>query len=321
MNLIDFEQIGGYRLKQTTFAKIQEAYFEILKAYIGHLGIADVGNFIISGCEIVGLNITSGLMYINGELCPFETVLGDANSKIKKEIELNDLDFADGLPKSVFRKSIAVVDAVNGIALSLFVRVPKVNELVNELTDWSDILNIPQVVIDPYNPVSIPAEKTVLQRLTEVEKKLKIFIAGGVVFPWFRPLFEIPDGFAVVTSLKGKTIFGMDDRLKPNSTDFLNPEFAPLPNTNGPGRSGGSKETTFSNDNLQKIEGTFGYITPLGSTTSGNVVIVSESPASIDGNVNGYKFQVAKFSIGKDVPDKKTILNPFETAIYIEYVD
>jgi hypothetical protein len=121
MKLIDFAQLGGYRLKQPTFAKMQAAYFEILKALVGVLGLPDAGNFIVYGCEISGADITPGIMYIDGELCPFAGAPGTLATKIKKNISITTLAFKNGSNPGVFRDTTAVVDAA-GAALSTFIR-------------------------------------------------------------------------------------------------------------------------------------------------------------------------------------------------------
>lgn len=125
MNLIDFTQTGGYRLKQPTFQKMQSAYFEVLKAFITYLQIPDVGKYIISGCEVSGANITSGIMYIDGELCPFVQIPGSLTTKIKKEITIDTLPFKSGANLPVFRKTSAI-ESATGDALSTFTRVPSV---------------------------------------------------------------------------------------------------------------------------------------------------------------------------------------------------
>lgn len=122
-NLIDFTQLGGYRLEQPTFEKLQSTNYLFLKALIGHFGIPDVGNYIISGCQISGSNITSGIMYIDGIVCPFEETAGTLATKIKRLETLQNLEFFNGTTPVVFRKYTAVVDA-SGTALGEFVRVP-----------------------------------------------------------------------------------------------------------------------------------------------------------------------------------------------------
>jgi hypothetical protein len=141
MNLIDFLQSGGYRLKQATFRKIQESYFEILKAFVKHLDMPDVGNFIISGCTVVGPNITAGMLYIDGELCSFDQSSGTNATKIKKNIVITNLAFKNGNNLPVFRATNAIVDAT-GVALSEFTRIPTVKALV-----WSNISGIPANIV------------------------------------------------------------------------------------------------------------------------------------------------------------------------------
>jgi len=122
MNIIDFTKIGGYRLKQATLRKLQEAYFYILKSFIGFLNIPDTGNYVISGCVTDGTNITPGIMYIDGELCPFAGSLGNGFTKIKKNVEVNSLVFKNGVAENVFRKTTAIV-STEGNALNTFNRL------------------------------------------------------------------------------------------------------------------------------------------------------------------------------------------------------
>ena len=126
MNFIDLTKTGGYRFKQFTLRKMQEAYFQILKAFISFCNVPDTGNFIISGCTISGPNITSGYVYIDGELCRFEQTAGDLTSKIKKNIIIESLAFKNGNNEPVFRYTSAVVHETDGAALSTFTRVSPV---------------------------------------------------------------------------------------------------------------------------------------------------------------------------------------------------
>lgn len=126
MESIDFSQTGGYRFKQPTLAKMQRAYTEILTAFIKYLNIPDTGNYIISGCEVVDTNITSGVMYIDGELCSFTESPGDANTKIKKDTQLESIAFKNGANLPVLKTVTAVTDVSLGTALNEFTRVPSV---------------------------------------------------------------------------------------------------------------------------------------------------------------------------------------------------
>lgn len=126
MNFIDFTKNGGYRFKQFTLRKLQEAYFQILKMFVAFCNVPDVGNFIISGCKIVGPNITAGYLYIDGELCYFEQTAGTLLSKIKKNVVTQTLGFKNGQNEQVFRYTNAVIDLVDGAVLSDYIRVSPV---------------------------------------------------------------------------------------------------------------------------------------------------------------------------------------------------
>jgi hypothetical protein len=141
MNLIDFLQAGGYRLKQATLGKMQAAYFEILKAFVSYFGMPDVGNFIISGCTIDGANITPGMLYIDGELCSFAGGPGTTATEIKKQVTINNLAFKNGSNLPVFRSTMAVIDPT-GTPLEDFVRIPTVKEMT-----WANISGIPASIV------------------------------------------------------------------------------------------------------------------------------------------------------------------------------
>lgn len=123
MNIIDFTKNGGYRLKQFTFRKMQEAYVQILKMFVAFCNIPEVGNYIIQGCTIAGADITSGYLYIDGELCYFEQSAGDTTTKIKKNVVIQSLGFKNGNSENVFRFTNAITHATEGVELSTFTRV------------------------------------------------------------------------------------------------------------------------------------------------------------------------------------------------------
>lgn len=117
MNLIDFTKNGGYRFKQFTLRKMQEAYFHVLKAFVGFLNLPDEGYYIISGCMLSGANITAGYIYIDGELCEFTLSPGTIDTKIKKNIVTQTLGFKNGNDEQVFRFINAVTHETDGLAL------------------------------------------------------------------------------------------------------------------------------------------------------------------------------------------------------------
>jgi hypothetical protein len=121
--IIDFTQLGGYRLEQPTLRKMQETTYLFIKAMIGHFGIPDTGKFIISGCQIAGENITEGILYIDGHICPFENAPGTLATKIIKVVTTETLVFQNATTPTVFTKYTAAVNDA-GTPLTAFVRVP-----------------------------------------------------------------------------------------------------------------------------------------------------------------------------------------------------
>ncbi|WP_348814054.1 hypothetical protein [Flavobacterium maritimum] len=203
MNLIDFSQVGGYRFKQASLRRMQSAYFEILKAFVKHLGMPDEGNFIISGCTVVGPNITEGVVYINGELCLFEATLGTEATKIKKEIILENLSFFSGSNYPVFRSTRAIVDPA-GVALSAFTRIQVVKPLI-----WDNIGGKPNgIVLDPN--FGIPETETLLERILALEARPLSNVPIGLIAIWDLPASEIPDGWEEYIPLKGRMPVGHD---------------------------------------------------------------------------------------------------------------
>ncbi len=121
MKTINFDYTGGFPLEQPVLKRMQSATLLVLEASVKQLGCADIGNYIISGCTISGANITPGIMYIDGELCPFAGAVGTASTKIKKQTNTLTAPFENGTNPPVFIETIAVVDAT-GTELQNFIK-------------------------------------------------------------------------------------------------------------------------------------------------------------------------------------------------------
>lgn len=267
MNYIDFTKLGGYRLKQATFEKMQSSYYSILNAFLQFLKVPTAGNFIISGCEISGLNITPGIMFIDGELCEFDGGLGTSATLIKKNVELESLTFKNGNSHQVFRKTKAVIHNTEGVALDAFVSIK---------IDWLDIQNTPGFVIDPAFG-SEPAQPTLIERLAEIEKKVAVFQTGGGMVLWNKPAIEIPEGWQEVADWRGRMPVG----FKSSDVDF-----------NTVGAVGGAKGVTLTTANMPKED-----IRPIavGSTYNASVIktdgaVVGQTPDPTQVNImNPYR--------------------------------
>ena len=303
---------GGLPLKQKALAYLQEGHLEILKAIIGHFGIPDVGNFIISGCEIVGVNIAPGMMYIDGELCPFEGASGNGATKIKKNKVNESLTYKNGSSYDFYVTYTAEVNS-GGVAFSNFERLPNVSELENIVPDWADITNKPTFVIDPINPnATPPITKTVIERIIEIEKKLAILTPGGGMVLWNKPANLIPVGWAEVANWEGRIPVGVDARVNALSQP-LNVEWSPMPpasqnDVRTPGRTDGQKNKTLSVSEMPAHNHSF-------AAANGGDGGGSGFPATGSPQEGGGTFGMQNTGGGESF----SILNPYRTVLFIEY--
>jgi hypothetical protein len=313
MERIKFTFSGGFPIKQKLFAKMQKSYYQIMEAFVGHLGLPDVGNFIINGCEVVGSNITPGKMYIDGDLCSFGGGVGDLTTKVKKIETVEDAPFKNGNNNPVYLNFEAKIN-IGGEELQNFIRVEKVQDLVNSLTDWDDILNVPNLVVDPFisnalTPTVIPQE-TLLQRLIKLEAKTAVFTAGGGMVLWNKPANQIPEHWQEVVDWKGRIPVGVDTTLN-NLGELENPEFGSLiANQIVPGKTGGLKKITLDLENVPKhgfyaYRGTENQIPAGGSGANGNNQNLETDFAGgkLDGSTKAFP-----------------ILPPYRTVLFIEYI-
>ena len=275
MKKVNFLQAGGFPLEEKTLDNMQIAYFDILRTIIGHFGLPVVGNFIIYGCEITGNTIAPGMMYIDGDLCFFASAVGDATTKIKKIETIEDAPFEGGNNLPTYFDYSALINA-NGIALNDFERLPKVQDLINQVVNWADIENIPNTIVQDANYNT--TIQSIQDDLIQLKKQNAVFQSGGGMILWNKPANEIPTGWHEVADWKGRIPVGVDDTL--NFVGQLeNPEFATL--VSGqliPGRTGGKKthkltQAELPNYNLRRD---VGKETPAG----GNETIWSSGPGN-----------------------------------------
>lgn len=96
MNIVDFTQLGGFRLKQSTFKRLQDNYLELLTAFMRHIECPAEGYFIIGGCEVQAGGITEGYLYINGHLCYYAGVSDNTNPSIAKVVTTESIVYKSG---------------------------------------------------------------------------------------------------------------------------------------------------------------------------------------------------------------------------------
>ena len=156
MKTINFDYTGGFPLEQPVLKRMQSATLLVLEALVKQLGCADTGNYILSGCNISGANITPGIMYIDGELCPFAGAVGDATTKIKKQTNTLTAPFENGTNPPVFIETVAVVNAA-GTELQNFTRFFYVQDANYVHTD----INFTAALLAKLNGIEAGAEVNV----------------------------------------------------------------------------------------------------------------------------------------------------------------
>ncbi len=186
MNTINFIQTGGVPFTNDVAQQFENAY-KIFNAY----GALAGDKTIISGCLENGSSVSDGFIYVNNELFYFEG--GSKSDNIFLNVENIDKVFEDQTTKTLIKiRTLKFGNAIENVwAWSDFYRIKTIKELQEDLKELQ--------------------EKQVI-----TEAKLAIFEPGYTVFPFFRPIDEVPSGFAPVWNIAGRTIVGLD----PNDTDF-----------------------------------------------------------------------------------------------------
>lgn len=176
MNTTNFVQTGGFPVKAERLEELQTAY--TIFNQLGNLA----GNFtIISGCNVVGTNVSDGFVVINNELLKFKAgtladdviIIQTASSK----------EFLNGDVKEVHFERYATF----GTSVDSF--------------PWADFKR-------PIQTKEIPVD--LVTRLENLEKKAAVFQAGGGMVFWNKPAAEIPEGWQEVVNWRGRIPVGLD---------------------------------------------------------------------------------------------------------------
>ena len=186
MNTINFIQTGGVPFTNDVAQQFENAY-KIFNAY----GALAGDKTIISGCLENGSSVSDGFIYVNNELFYFEG--GSKSDNIFLNVENIDKVFEDQTTKTLIK-----------------IRTLKFGNAIENVWAWSDFKRIDTMLSLMLRLDTLEASQTI------TNAKLAIFTQGGVVFPWFKAVEDIPEGFAPVWNIAGKTIVGLD----PNDTDF-----------------------------------------------------------------------------------------------------
>lgn len=191
---VKFLQDGGVPLTNDLMAEIMNAIsiYNVLGSLAGNLTI-------IQGCVVTGSTVSSGVVYINGDLLPFEggyvsdTVIVEETETVKTFEDLQD--------KGLIYKKVAKF----GIGSTQY-----------NWTDFKSVKTLKQLA----ESLESKANQTTVDQLARDIEVLKIktapIINGGIVFPFRKPADQIPAGWKECTDFRGKVIVGWN----PNDADF-----------------------------------------------------------------------------------------------------
>lgn len=278
MNKQDFNIINGFPMNQAALDRMQSSWW-ILNAFGNIVG----DKTIISGCTGTS-TVSNGVVYVNGELFEFRGGVQQSTVYIKEDISY--LVYKD-----------------NNSYPAVKTRYVTFGTGVGQM-DWADFKR-------GFETKNIPSDLN--DRLTIIEKKLAIFQPGGVVFPWFKPVADIPAGFQEVVDIRGRTIIGYDPAQD---------EFKPI------GKKAGSKTQSLTKANLAEHDH-FEFADE--TVDAGLVISATNQPvkegynAGGDGNQN-YRIRGTNnpATVGKTSKvgngEAFSILNPYAIAAYIEYI-
>lgn len=125
MNQINFNQTGGFPLSTNILDAMQEAY-----KLFSELGEAVGKNCILSGCEVNGINVSDGIVVLDGELLPFKGSGNFYNATVAIRENIENKVFEDASDKPVIYRRYAQLTTGEGI---LFASMPRIKPMV-ELT-------------------------------------------------------------------------------------------------------------------------------------------------------------------------------------------
>lgn len=181
MNKINFNQTGGFPLDTDILAFMQSSYdlFNTLGELAGNLSI-------LKGCEVMGSNVTNGVVYIGGEILPFRGATISQRVVIKEE--KRSLPFEDGENKEL--ETIRYATFGNGTTTY----------------NWADFKRIKN--LQTINNKSFEDEDSLLKRLEKLEQRVTKTIPIGLVAIWDKPAEQIPEGWVEHTDLQGFTPVG-----------------------------------------------------------------------------------------------------------------
>lgn len=181
MNRLNVSNTGGFPFDADILGFMQNSYelLNVLGEIAGNLAI-------LKGCQVVGSNVSEGVVYIDGEVLYFKAGTLSQNVSIVENSE--KLIFKDGVSKPV--------------KIERFVQFGGQGN-VYKWADFKRITNIQEI-----QKKAFENENSLLKRLAKLEERVTKTIPIGLVAIWDRPADQIPEGWIEHTDLQGRTPVG-----------------------------------------------------------------------------------------------------------------
>jgi hypothetical protein len=176
MNLIEFNQVGGFPLTTNVLNKLQTAFtlFNALGNIVGNLTI-------ISGCEVAGNNVANGAVFINGEVLEFRGGLAQSKVIIKEDTE--NLTFQNGNSyPSIKTRYVTFGTGVGAVNWADFKRGFQTKGIAEALTLKADnsivfaLADAVALIFTKLNTIEVGAEKNVQDDWNQIDSTKDDFI-------------------------------------------------------------------------------------------------------------------------------------------------
>lgn len=279
MNRLNFNQSGGFPLETEILEEMQKAT-SILN-FLGDI----VGDFsVISGCNVVGPNITDGCVYVNGEVFFFKG--GPVQPTVIIKEDISQREFEDATTKDViFTRYVAF-----GVGVGSF--------------NWADFKR-------PKNTIQLTEDKaeqslinTLITRITNLEARPLANVPIGMIAIWGQDVSLIPEGWEEYVPLRGKLPIGLDPAYV-QGTETINY------NLNTLGSTGGERQHQLTIAELPEHDHEVGYTNlDLAGGVDGSLQKQIGLPSSSS------KYNTTK--VGSN--QKHNVMNPYRVVHYIQYV-
>ena len=278
---INFLQTGGVPLTNDLMAELMLSiqHYDVLGVLAGNL-------VIMAGCHVTGNTVSPGVVAINGEVLYFEG--GLISDFVYIDVDSVSKMFEDGSVKVLIEKRSVKF----GMAV------------MPNLFPWTDFVrlkDLKEIQALAVGAATQTALALLATRVEELELKTAPIINGGIVFPWRKPVADIPTGWKECTDFRGKTIVGWD----PGDTDF-----------NTLGAHLGEKKHTLTKAELPAFGGAFPTMAHGGSMPTGDFQQTYSSPAIVSGSSVGVEHKAVELHVGSGTGHNN--IQPSRIAMYIE---